>query len=90
MLKLRRGPELGECSSSDLAGPSSAPDETLETSATPDGTNELSDGALGERKVLKRSRIKIKSRIRSEDRRPTVDRENMTNEATADREIVRN
>jgi hypothetical protein len=51
-------------------------------------TNEATDAY--HKKVLKRSRIRIKSRIRSKDRRPAVDRENTTHQPTADREIVTN
>ena len=51
-------------------------------------TNEATDASQRERKVLQRSRIKIKSTIRSKDRRPTVDHENPTKEATDTREIV--
>jgi hypothetical protein len=101
LIKLRRAPELGDCSSSVVDGPSSVAGDTLETSVTPDETNEptyacenvtneVADASQRARKALKRSRIKIRSRIRSKDRRPTVDRENTTNEGTADLEIVTN
>jgi hypothetical protein len=103
LLKLRRAPELVDCSSSVSQDRLSAAGDTLESSATPNETNEVAvdaenvtneatDVSRSERKVLKRSTIKIKSRsrIRSKDRRPAVDHENTTNEATADREIVTN
>jgi hypothetical protein len=101
LIKLRRAPELGDRSSSVVDGPSSVAGDTLETSVMPNETseptdacenvtNEATDASQRARKVLKRSRIKIRSRSRSKDRRPIVDRENDTNKATADLEIVTN
>ena len=52
------------------------------TDARENVTNEPSDANQKEGKDLNRSRIKIKSRIKNEDRRPTVDGENVTNEPT--------
>jgi hypothetical protein len=40
LLKLRRAPELGDCSSSVVDGPLSVAGDTLESSATPNETNE--------------------------------------------------
>ncbi len=101
LLKLRRAPELVDCPSSVLPGPLSAAGDMLESSATPNETNEPTDACENvtneptdafqrDRKVLKRSRIKIKSRIKNEDRRPTVDREIVANEPTDAREDVTN
>jgi hypothetical protein len=64
-------------------------------------TNEPTDANQEEGKDLNRSRIKIKSRIKNEDRppigngenltnEPTAPEENATNEATVDRDIVTN
>ncbi len=97
LIKLRRAPELADCSSSvlpaacDTHEPSATPNETNEP--TLDGenvTNEPIDALRRERGDLKRSRIKIKSRIKNKDRRPTVEREIVTNEPTDAREIVTN
>jgi hypothetical protein len=103
LVKLRRASELVGCPSSDLQDRLSFAGDTLESSAPSNATNEPTDAGENatneptdayprERKVLKRStgRIKIKSRIKNKDRRPTVTCENVTNEPNVDREIVTN
>jgi hypothetical protein len=91
LIKLRCAPELVECPSSALPDSLSVAADTLESSATENGTNEPTDvcenetneptdALRRERGDLKRIRIKIKSRIKNKDRRPTVDREIVTNE----------
>ncbi len=94
LVKLRRAPELVECPSSaacDTHEPSATTNETNEpTDACENVTNEPTDAFQRERKALKRSRIKIKSRIKNKDRRPTVDREIVTNEPTDACENVTN
>jgi hypothetical protein len=75
LLKLRRAPKPFDCSSADLADSASNADETLESCATPNETNETvvepeivtNEPAVAyQKRVLKRirSRIKIKSRIK--------------------------
>jgi hypothetical protein len=103
LVKLRRAPELVECPSSVLRGPSSAAGDRVESNVTPNEmneatdaceivTNEPTDAYPRERKVLKRStsRIKIKSRIKNKDRRPTVACEIVTNKPTGPCENVTN
>ena len=69
--------------------PVAPPEENTTNEPTDDhenATNEPTDAYQRERKVLKRSRIKIKSRIKNKDRRPTVACENVSNEPTVDDE----
>jgi hypothetical protein len=95
LLKLRRAPELFNAPSSMVPGPLSAAADALESSATPNETNEPTDARENvsneptdacqiDRNGLNgiRSRIKIKSRIKSEDRRPTLNDKNVSDEPT--------
>ena len=100
LLKLRRAPESNECPSSVISEPTSE-GEAVESSATANATieptvacenvtNEPTDAYQRECKVLKTSRIKITSRIKNEDRRPTVGYEIVTNEPTVGCENLTN
>jgi hypothetical protein len=83
LLKLRRAPEPVDGLSSELSGPSFAADETLQTSATPDETNE----ATVDPEIVTKEPSGACENVTNEANGAC---ENMTNEATDPREFVTN
>jgi hypothetical protein len=88
LLKLRRAPELVDFSSSVVDGPLSVAGDTLESSATPNETNEATDAreiATNEPTLAAGVGLESPTYTNAPEQNLTIEpdaRENMTNEAT--------